>query len=299
MPPDDLDQLDLFAHSRDVMLCNDAVDALLRRDPAASAATRRALADFVPGHDAQPPLQSLGDALAANHGAAFADLAEADAARQHLAHSVAPAAQTLLRQSATPWLAPLWRQLAERAAALPFRAAHTEAHAAALWLQAGDAAAAIRAVQGIESWRRIPAPLAWMAQARHAADGLDAAWPLLVELAWLAPAWLAICARAIADPLLDRLVRRFDIEQAAHEGDAPAGTPLAWFPAWLLNDQPALAPRLRQAQVALDTEPERAFRLMGELLGLERAGRHAELIDARKRLRSLQPALYAIYLRTR
>ena len=300
MHPED-SQLDLFAHSRDVMLCNDAIDALLRRDPAAAAAAQRALADFAPQHDALAALHCLIAALATDDGAAFARLAEAGAARQHLAHSVAPAAQALLKQSATAWLAPLWRRLAERAAALPFRAAQAEEHAAALWLQAGEAAAAAQAVQGIESWRRIPAPLAWMVQARHASDGLDAVWPLLAELAWLAPARFAICTQALADPLLDRLLGRFDAE---YETDIPVASAtdsgaLAWFPAWAVNDQPALLRQLGQAHAGLSTEPERAFRLMAELLGLERQGRHADLIESRKRLRGLRPALYAIYMRTR
>lgn len=42
-----------------------------------------------------------------------------------------------------------------------------------------------------------------------------------------------------------------------------------------------------------------ALRLLAELLGLEREGRHAELMAARKRLRDLQPALYAAYMRSR
>jgi hypothetical protein len=50
-----------------------------------------------------------------------------------------------------------------------------------LWLRAGNAAAARDAVATIASWRRTPAPLAWMAEAVHRGDGLDAAWPLLAE----------------------------------------------------------------------------------------------------------------------
>jgi len=122
-------------------------------------------------------------------------------------------------------------------------------------------------------------------------------WPLLAELAWLAPARFAHCARTLGDPLLDRLVRRWESEC---EVDVDDITELpAWFPAWLLNDQPALLPRLRHAEPGQGCDAERAFRLMGELLGLERQGRHADLIEGRKRLRDLQPALYAAYMGTR
>jgi hypothetical protein len=295
--PTDPTQLDLFAHSRDVMLCNDAAEALLHRDPIAAAAAQRALANHAPQHDALAALPCLIAALTPADAVAFAGPAEARAARLHLLHTVAPAARAVLGSQATVWLAPLWRALAGRAVALPFRVDSADEHATALWLHAGEAAAAVRAVQGIESWRRIPAPLAWMVQARHAGEDLDAVWPLIAELAWLAPARFAACAESLADPLLTRLLRRFDAE---YEAEAPVATDaLAWFPAWVLNDQPALLPMLRQAQPGQDTEPERAFRLMTELLGLERQGRHAELIECRKRLRGLQPALYAIYMRTR
>ncbi len=290
-------QLDIFADSRDVMLRNDAIEALLRRDTHAATAALRALADFEPQHDALGSLGILVSALAPAPSTAFAKHAEASAARHAMASSIVPAAQAVLRAEATRWLAPLWRHLAERAAALPFRADVTEAHAAPLWLLAGEPTTAAKAVQGIESWRRIPTALAWMAQARHAIDGLDAVWPLLAELAWLAPARFEQCARTLADPLLQRLMRRFEAEL---EMDADNNIELlAWFPAWLLNDQPALLPRLREAEPGLGSEAERTFRLIGKLLGLERQGRHADLIESRKHLRGLQPALYAVYMRTR
>jgi len=82
---------------------------------------------------------------------AFASHAEANAMCQAMAGTVVPAAQTVLRADATGWLAPLWRHLAERAAALPFRAGAAEAHAAPLWLLAGEPDAAAKAVRGIES----------------------------------------------------------------------------------------------------------------------------------------------------
>ena len=309
MPDDPSPQLDLFADSRDVMLCNDAIEALLRRDAAGAAAAQHALADFAPAHRALIALPVLIDAMATNDRTPFEAHDELAAARRHLTQRVAPAAQALLSGRAEAWLAPLWARLAERAAGLAFRAGHADDHAAPLWLLAREPAAAIAAVQGIESWRRIPVPLAWMVQARLVRDGLDAVWPLLAELAWLAPARWAHCCDAVADPLLDRLRRRFEAEYdaaaAAAEADPGARSgpdepdPQVWFPAWVLNHQPALLSTLRQALPGQDTRPERVFRVMAELLGLERQGRHAELIKHRKRLRGLQPLLYSIYMRSR
>jgi len=295
-------QLDLFEHSRDTMLRNDVLDALQRRDADAATLAWHALADFELRHEALPALAGLIAALeSARNNTLFRVHAEAAVAREQLARSVAPVAQSQFgAAAAAAWLAPLWRGLADRAAALPFSAAQTEDHAAALWLNVGDATAAIeavKAVEGIESWRRIPAPLGWMALARYRSEGLDNIWPLLAELAWLAPQRFGQTARALADPLLKRLLRRFD--EQFDLGDGQVADPLAWFPAWLLTEQPSLLPRLLGARTGQHSEPERGFGLVAELLGLERQGKHHELIAGRKRLRDVQPALYAAYMKTR
>ena len=125
--------------------------------------------------------------------------------------------------------------------------------------------------------------------------GTDAAWPLLAELAWLAPARFADLAQRLADAPLARLLKRFG-EDFGGEGDV---TDFAWFPAWALTEQPLLAGRLALAQASLGAAPERAMRLLLELLGLERQGRHHEIVERRRALRGLQPALYAAYMRVR
>jgi len=292
------DQLDLFEHSQDTMLRNDAIDALLGRDARVALTAQQALSGVVPHHPDLNTLDTLIGALRAGAGLPFADPAAAARARERLDCEVVPAAITLLgRSAAAGWLVPLWRGLAERASALPFNAAHPEDHASPLWLRAGDARRAAEAAARVESWRRIPVTLAWMIRARHLAEGLDALWPLLAELAWLAAPRFELTVRALADPLLHRLLRRFDERfDPGPSGDTNA---LAWFPAWLLIEQPALLPRLREAHTGQDGEPERCFRLLAELLGLERQGRHRDLIEGRKRLRDQQPALYAAYMASR
>lgn len=57
------------------------------------------------------------------------------------------------------WLVPLWQNLAQRAAPLPFRVDEVDSHAAPLHLLGDNWLAARDAVTGIESWRRIPASL--------------------------------------------------------------------------------------------------------------------------------------------
>jgi hypothetical protein len=289
-------QLDLFAHSRDVMLRNDALQALQQRDAGRARAARVALAAEAPADPLLPALATVARELEHRDDAPFADHDALAAERRRLDRESAPAARHVFGGAdADVWLRPLRRTLAQRADALPFVAARADDHAATLWLQAEDWAAAAAAVQRIESWRRIPAPLAWMLEARCRSDGIDACWPLLAELAWLAPQRLAALRPRLPDPLLQRPLERFDAE---FDGDGSADD-LAWFPAWLANAQPTLAPRLALAQPGLQGAPERGLRLTVELIGLERQGRHHELMQRRKALRELHAGLFSAYMATR
>ena len=289
-------QLDIFEHSRDLMLRNDVLHALERRDPVLARAAWLKLQAELPHDDALPRLDLLVATLERPDGPPFAGPAEAAEALQHMQRDIESAAQRLWgAQAGAAWLVPLWRQLAQRAARLDFRAEEAEAHAAALWLKAGDFGAAADAVSQIESWRRIPAPLTWMTEARFRLDGLDTSWGLLAELAWLSPQHFDTLTRRLADPVLTRLRRHFDAE---FEGEGTVAD-LAWFPAWVLCETPALAGGLGQAQPGLQSPPERAMRLLLDLLHLERQGRQRDLLAQRRNLRDLQPVLYAAYMKSR
>jgi hypothetical protein len=297
-------QLDIFEHSRDVMLRNDVLHALQQRDRRLARAVWLTLADDCPRDPQLHSLEALVARLELPPLVAFANHTAAEQALQTLQDNIEPAARQVLGDTeGKAWLVPLWQELAQCAQALPFEAAHSEVHAAALWLRAGDFQAAADAARRIASWRRIPAPLAWMTEARWHLQGLDACWALLAELAWLAPARLATLTPRLADPLLQRLRKQFD---ARFEGDGNGngngnGThaDLAWFPAWLLIDKPALAQALGLAQPGLDSAGERAMRVLLDLLHLERQGRQRDLPAKRRVLRDLHGGLYADYLKTR
>ncbi len=293
-------QLDIFDHGRDLMLRNDVLTALERRDVAAARAARDDLQEEYPDDASLATLALLIAALECSTGPAFAGHEALREARRWVEDDVAPAARRSFDPpAAVAWLAGMWRELAQRAAPLAFRADCSEDHAAALWLRAGDWPAAIDAVARIQSWRRSAAPLSWMAEARWRHDGLDAVWPLLAELAWLAPGRLDALTRRIADPLVQALRRRFDAEFEPDSDEAGDAAGLAWFPAWVLTDKPALSPRLGQARPLGDGAPERGLRLMLELLTLERQGNHREIVLRRQALRDTQAALYAAYLKSR
>lgn len=289
-------QLDIFEDSRDTQLRNDLAGALLRHDAGAARAACTLLAEEFPGDAHVAPALRLLEALAQRTGPAFTGHEQALQARQALLDEVAPAAQRVLGgEAANGWLALDWSALARRAAGLPFDPRQAGTHAAALWLRARDWDRAAAAVGRIESWRRIPAPLAWMAEARYHQLDLDGSWDLLAELAWLSPRLLDELMRSIGDPLLQKLRERFD---ASFDGDGGVED-LAWFPAWLLTEKPSLGARLALAQRGACTPPEQAMRLLLELLGLERQGRQRDVVAQRKALQAAHPALYACYLATR
>jgi len=291
-----MQQLDIFADSRDVMLRNDVLEQLQRRNATAARTALERLAGEYPDDGVLPAMTVLVRELESESTAPLVDHAALDSARRHLEDEVLPAIRrTLPAQAVQSWIAPCWRSLARRAATLAFRGSDAGSHAAPLWLLAGDWPAAIEAVEGIESWWRIPAPLAWMTEVRYRAAGLDAAWPLLAELAWLAPARFAALLSALGDASLDTLRRRFD---AAFPGTG-AVDDYAWFPAWLLVVKPALAGPLGEARVRRDQAASRATALLAEILRREHDGDQHELVSLRQKLSRLHAGLFDVYMATR
>ena len=289
-------QLDLFEHSHDVMLRNDAILARERRDEPAARAATQLLAREYPGDTLIPDLNVLIVAIGGVGQDAIDSHRALRDARLEMLEVVEPAAMRVFRPKVgMDWLCPLWKDLAQRATRLPFKSECEQEHCAALWLNAGEWAAAMAAIKTIPSWRRIPAPLAWMVRANLEVMGLQATWGMLAELAWLSPQRFIELVQHARDPLLKQLVDKFE---ANFEGSGDPAD-MAWFPAWVLTERPSLAALLAMAQRSRDSAPEQAMRLMVELLGLERQGRHHEIVVKRKALRDLHEALFSQYMKTR
>ena len=287
-------QLDLFVHNREVVLRNAATEALFKRDGQAAREALAALAAEYPDDRLLRPMRVLLEAMRPPVERLASHEQAAHALRALDTEIVPSAAEVFEADRAQAWLAPLWFALARAAQDLPYDPRFPDTHAAALLLRGGDGPAAAESIAAIPSWQRIPAPLAWMARARFAAGGLESAWGLMAELAWIDAPRLGTLARRLASPQLDRLLQDFDAGfQPEDEGE------LAWFPAWALVVEPGLALAFRGAQPGEHAGPERAARLVASLLALERQGRHAEMVERRKHLRELQPKLFARYMATR
>jgi hypothetical protein len=226
--------LDIFNDSQDVMLRNDALAALQRHDRVSARESLRILAAEYPDDRSLAVLEVLLGTLEDDTDAPFPDHVAATHAMAQLVSDVEPAAVLLLGQcDATAWLAVLWKRTAQRAASLPYSALHADCHAAAFWMNASEWEAAIDATGCIESWRRIPAPLGWMAEATYRLAGIEAAWPMLAELAWLSPARFDALAGRLADASLNMLLVKFN---ASFDGSGDTSD-LAWFPAWALVEK--------------------------------------------------------------
>jgi hypothetical protein len=291
-------QLDIFADSRDVMLRYDVIAAIEARQAQPAQLALAKLEGEYPQDRLLTALNTLVHSLAFPPGR-FANSAAALVAREHLATAIqAAAAQLMAPAQARPWIAQAWRLLAQAAAGLGYAPDAPQAHSAPSFLRAGDWADAETAVMAIASWRRIPLPLAWMAEARLGREGFAAALPFLCELAWMAPAAFAELVGRLKEPRLKALLYEFDAE---FENDLEYDTDpdQAWFPAWCLLKEPSLAPLLRQTEPGQGKKPERAARLILDLLSLEQKGSQPVLLAQRKKLRGLHAGLFARYMRTR
>src|SRR5512143_2106935 len=103
-------QLDIFEHSRDVMLRNAAIDALRTRDVAASTRAVAALAAEYAGDPLLPAFTLLLERLRLSI-AAPPDRASATEVLRWTENAVT-AAQRVLGAAAGAWLSPLWTDLA-------------------------------------------------------------------------------------------------------------------------------------------------------------------------------------------
>lgn len=293
-------QLDIFADSRDVVLRNDLAQALIDGDPAAAQRVAGMLQHEFGADPVLAPAQVLIDHLQWQQSLpcpARLDVGAVREARQHIDGAVTAAAASVLgAQQAAAWLAGRWCWLAEQAAGIGWQPAQADEHPAALFLRGQAWRQAADAVAGIESWRRIPLPLLWMAQARWRLDGADAAWPLLAEALWLAPARAAALLPVLADRQLDRLVARFEDRFDPTSG---SGAGWAWLPAYALVEQPLLAGPLAAATPPAASVAGEGFTLVMALLRLERQGRHHEIVSLRARLQALSAPLFAAYMATR
>lgn len=117
-----MDQLDIFANSRDVALLNDALIALQRYDDAGTRRVMQVLAAEFPCDHHLPVLELLVNAIGDDAGTApiCSYVAAMETATLLTVHVRAAAIQLLGHRDAKAWLPVLWRRLAHRCAMLAY-----------------------------------------------------------------------------------------------------------------------------------------------------------------------------------
>jgi len=296
-------QLDLFMHSADVGLRNAVVDALRTRDTEAMrAAIDRLRADFpADGHlDSFEHLFSELSALSREPSLArIADQLE------RIETQLLPSVQKLLgTDAARRWIEPAYLDLARGAVGKTFSRSESSTHAAGLFLRAGALLGARTAVAEIPSWRRVPEPLAWMTEIALRENDPAEFWPLIAELAWIAPALFSALLAKLdlrgVSVIVPRLYREFGNKAELDDeiDETNENSEVAWFPAWLLVEHPELLPFLRTAQQH-SSRPARSAALLIDLLIGERQGAPFTPAEKRRQLRDLAPALFQLYMARR
>ncbi len=291
-------QLDLFLHSADVGLRNAVVEALRARDLGAMrAAIDRLRSDF-PSDGHLDGFEHLFSELLALNPTVNSPTGIAEQLERIEIQLLPPVQKLLGVDAAQRWIEPVYLDLARAAAGTPFSRGFSSTHAAGLFLRAGALAEARAAVADIPSWRRIPEPLAWMAEIALRESKAEEFWPLLAELVWITPALFeallaGLDARANS-ATVSRLYREFGSKAEVDDEDDET----AWFPAWLLVEHPELLPFLRTAQ-HYDSRPARSAALLIDLLIGERQGAMPSLAGKRKQLRDLAPMLFNSYMARR
>ncbi|MBI4756534.1 MAG: hypothetical protein HY778_14190 [Betaproteobacteria bacterium] len=277
-------QLDIFLDTRATSLANALIAALLDLDGARAGAALEELHMEAPDHASLPALGILCRFVEETQ---CDGLPIADALAQMEAQIVP--ASAALGERAEEFLRPFWRRLARQAATAAYDPACPEAHAAALWLRAGDHAQADSVADHVAGGENLADVLRWRCLARHRFGGLDAALPQVMRFAWFAPARLAALVAELRDPLLERAWRGFQ----ADLGDLDA----SWFPAWFLHEH-------RGAELPPQAAPEhvpaaQAHAVLVRLLDLEKRGYGPALVSQRARLRSLGKTFFEFYLARR
>ncbi|HEX8013349.1 MAG TPA: hypothetical protein VF814_20885 [Casimicrobiaceae bacterium] len=285
-------QLDLFIHSRGVILANRAIDAIVARDAADAAGSVAELRAEAPDHPALPRLETLAAALL-EWGQRAGDASRIIPVAVWLEQEIAPVARQVLGLQADLLLAAFFRDLARTARGLGYEPAKAKAHRAWLCLRCGDWSEAEQAALAVPGANEIPEVLHWLAVARHRQRGLAAARPALFALAWREPQRLASVVAELDDSVLTRDFELFD--RACEWESVEAAELSAWFPAWYLLEHPAASKDVAGAE-APATPAAMAAQLLTHIIEVERQADWQALIALRKQLRVLSPDLFSLYM---
>ena len=281
-------QLDLFIDSAQTAAVNALVDALTARHASEARGALERLVRIDRDHGQRFHASTLISALEAPTPAEPAQGLEL---LERMEREWVPAAATLLGTRRRDFLAPLWRDIGRALDPAPFDPGNPERHASRAYREGLDWARMRRSVLAVRGYESEPALLARLAEAD---------WRLR-DRARAIESWFALCR--LAPEAFEQLIEASDFPDwslrnawrvAQERAQEQEMTP-AWFPAWMLIEEPGLAAVLAPRHT--DDEPSRAFDLVIELLD------HPDLdergIELRRSLQALHPGLLERFLAKR
>ncbi|MGH8319982.1 MAG: hypothetical protein ACREUL_18755 [Steroidobacteraceae bacterium] len=290
-------QLDLFAHSRTMILLNDLIDSVLERDTPRVDQLLDLLRAEAPGHPALNSFVALREVLKHWPPANTAGPADTERVLEWLDSHVTRTATSVLGAAAATFIRSLWHELADTVADQRYDPTRPRSHCVYCHLRAGDGRRALEALSTIEGRERDPFLLHYAILARYDTSGWHACRSEFFTLALTAPHQLPATLTALSDPSLHADWEGFwtDCIWLDQRDETSAG----WFPAWYLIEHPAT--RLADVVAAEDFDAPwaKAFRTMKTLLTLERCGYDERLIAARAELQHIDARLFAHYMTRR
>ena len=286
--PREHDQLDLFIDSAQTAAVNALVDALTARNASESRGALERLVRTNRDHGHRFHAAKL---IAALEAPTPAEPAQGLERLDRMEREWIPAASTLLGARRRDFLAPLWRDIGRALDPAPFDPGNPERHASRAYRDGFDWERMKQSVVAVPGYESEPVLLARLAEAD---------WSLC-DRATAIESWFALCR--LAPEAFEQLIEASDfsdwsLQNAWHVAQEQAleheMTP-AWFPAWMLIEEPGLASVLAPRHT--DDEPSRAFDLVIALLA------HPDLdergIELRRSLQNIHPGLLERFLATR
>lgn len=281
-------QLDLFIDSAQTAAVNALLDALAARD---AGKAREALARLVRTDRDHGQRFHACALIASLEAPAPADPERGLEQLERMEREWVPAASALLDARRRDFLAPLWRDIGRALDPAPFDPDHPERHASRAHREGLDWERLKRSVLAVPGYENEPALLVQLA---------EACWRLHDRVKAIG-SWFALCH--LAPEAFERLVEAADFPdwalrsawRVALEQDLEYAMAPAWFPAWMLIEEPGLAAGL--APRHRDDAPSRAFDAVMALLAHPNPDERGMAL--RRSLRDIAPGLLERFLAKR
>ena len=281
-------QLDLFIDSAQTAAVNTLVDALTARNASEARGALERLVRINRDHGQRFHAARLISALEAP----APEGPEQGVERlERMEREWVPAGSALLGARRRDFLAPLWRDIGRALNSAPFDPGNPERHASRAYREGLDWERMRRSVLAVPGYKNDPVLLARLAEVH---------WRLR-DRAKAIESWFALCR--LAPEAFEKSIEASDFpdwslqnawrvaQELAFEDEM---TP-AWFPAWMLLEEPGLAGVLAPRHT--DDAPSRAFDMVIALLN------HPDLdereIELRRSLQAIHPGLLRRFLAKR